>query len=531
MLVADRYRRIRSLGSGGMASVFLAEDMRLGRQVAVKRLRALGEEEAIRRFEREARLGAGLNHPNLVQIYDTARDGDDLLIVMEYVDGSTLEQRLEAGPLDPAEAVEVLRGAAAGLDYAHEHGVVHRDVKPANLLLRRDGTVKVADLGIATAAEVSEITAAGSLLGTPTYLAPELFAGERATRSSDVYALAAIAFEALSGRKSQSGDTALEVAYRITTEPPPDLRAAWPSAPEDAIELLRRGLARDPGERPGSAGELVDELGQALTAAPPPTEAAAAIEQPHGAVVVADEPVAYEPDTEPTLRQPLPEPEPEPAPAPAPEPAPAPAPEPAPEPEPEPAPAPPRARAAPATPPRARRGRKVPRAVVPALVLTVVAAATVITLASRSDGNGDERPPATPAKKPQGQADRRPQRTPSAPPRAAEPPTGTALPDAPEADAGTDPAEGRRLNDRGFALVQQGEYAEAVPVLQRAVEQFPSDSDDLSYGFALFNLGRALRLSGRPAEAIPVLERRAQIPNQPEVVQAELEAARRDAGG
>src|SRR5437764_12578514 len=153
-VIAGRYRTIERVGSGGMATVLLAEDGRLGRQVAVKRLHAESPEDTARRFRREARLGASLNHPNLISVYDIVSDDEGVLIVMEYLDGETLRDAVGRGPLPPARAIEVLRGVAAGLDYAHAEGIVHRDVKPANVLLgRRPGEGKLADLGIATAVE------------------------------------------------------------------------------------------------------------------------------------------------------------------------------------------------------------------------------------------------------------------------------------------------------------------------------------------------------------------------------------------
>ncbi|MDP8943303.1 MAG: serine/threonine protein kinase, partial [Actinomycetota bacterium] len=272
--LAGRYRILRRLGSGGMATVFLAEDERLGRQVAVKRLHADGPEHAVERFEREARLGASLNHPNVVAIYDTATDPEGVLIVMEYVDGETLGRALARGPLDRGRALAVLRAVAAALDHAHGHGVVHRDIKPANVLLGTDGRVKLADLGIATAAERTHITRTGTVLGTPSYMAPEQLEGREVDSAVDVYALAALAFEALGGRKARVGRTPLEIAHRVATEPPPDIREVWPDAPADVAEVLVAGMARDPAERPASAGELIDRLAEALAAAraPGPSE-------------------------------------------------------------------------------------------------------------------------------------------------------------------------------------------------------------------------------------------------------------------
>src|SRR5215211_1243844 len=156
---ADRYRVLRRLGSGGMATVYLAEDERLGRRVAVKRLHADSPEDVAQRFDREARLGASLNHPNLVAVYDTVTDDEGVLIVMEYVDGPTLGQALKDGPLPVARALEVLRAVASALDHAHAQGIIHRDVKPANILLGADGRSKLADLGIAfAAAHATQIT-------------------------------------------------------------------------------------------------------------------------------------------------------------------------------------------------------------------------------------------------------------------------------------------------------------------------------------------------------------------------------------
>src|SRR3954470_22325603 len=173
-LFAGRYRAIRWLGAGGTATVFLARDERLEREVAVKRLHGaeVTTETAVR-LRREARIMASLRHPNLVAVYDMLMDGDDVLLVMEYVPGETLADVLRDGPLGWPRALALLGPVAEALDYAHESGVVHRDLKPSNVLVGAGGVVKVADLGVATAAQITKITPPGTILGTPAYMAPE----------------------------------------------------------------------------------------------------------------------------------------------------------------------------------------------------------------------------------------------------------------------------------------------------------------------------------------------------------------------
>src|SRR4051812_7232056 len=264
-LLAGRYRTIERVGSGGMATVLLAEDERLGRQVAIKRLHAESPEDTARRFRREAKLGASLNHPNVVSVFDIVTDDEGVLIVMEYVDGETLRDTIERGPTEPRRAVEILRGLAAALDHAHEEGIVHRDVKPANVLLGADGrTVKLADLGIATAIEGTRITMSGTVLGTAAYMAPEQLEGHKPGPASDIYSLGVVAFETLSGRRAYDGRNPIEIAHRKATDAPPSLAEAWPAANREASELLGRAMGPDPAARPATATALVEELEQAL---------------------------------------------------------------------------------------------------------------------------------------------------------------------------------------------------------------------------------------------------------------------------
>jgi serine/threonine-protein kinase len=279
--LAGRYRIIRQLGHGGMASVLLAEDERLGRLVAIKRLHTSSPEDALARFRREARIGASLNHPNVVSIFDSTTDEDSLLIVMEYVDGESLKERLARGRLEMDAAIEVLKQIGAALDHAHAAGIVHRDVKPSNVLIAGDGNAKLADLGIATAVDATRITSTNDIIGTLSYIAPERLENAPDDASADVYSLAAVAFEALSGQKAQRGRTPTEI---VTAGRPLDLREAWPAAPAAAAEVLAEGLARDPIERPSSAGELVRRLSAALHAeasqASPDPEATAPLAVP-----------------------------------------------------------------------------------------------------------------------------------------------------------------------------------------------------------------------------------------------------------
>jgi len=275
VMIADRYRVIDRLGHGGMATVFLAEDMVLSRQVAVKRLHATAAERSAERFKREAQLGAALNHPNIVAVYDTLSGPDGVLIVMEYVPGQPLSGLIAPGAVEPKEAIRVLRDVADGLDYAHLRGVVHRDVKPANILIRDDGVVKLSDLGVATAAHVSRITATHDVLGTLGYIAPERRDGEAGGPPADIYSLAAVAFEVLSGQRPQRGATPAEALRRSALEAP-DLREAWPDASPAAAAVVGRGLDPDPDRRPLSAGRLIEELEAAL--------------EPSGAVTAAARP-------------------------------------------------------------------------------------------------------------------------------------------------------------------------------------------------------------------------------------------------
>ena len=263
-LLGGRYRVLRHLGSGGMASVLLCQDERLDRQVAVKRLHADSPADVERRFVREAKLGASLNHPNLVSVFDTVTDEESVLIVMEHVDGENLADALRRGPLGTDRAMSVIGDVAAALDHAHSSGVIHRDIKPANVLLRKDGMTKLVDLGIATAADQTKITRSGVVLGTAAYMAPEQIEGGTTGPHTDVYSLAVVAYEALSGKRARTGRTPMEIAHQVATDGPPDLQEVWSQAPPAAAEVLCRGMAQDPDQRPQSAGELARELEEAL---------------------------------------------------------------------------------------------------------------------------------------------------------------------------------------------------------------------------------------------------------------------------
>jgi hypothetical protein len=297
-LFCGRYLVVRRLGSGGSATVFLAEDQRLRRKVAVKRLHGVEvTESTAERLRREARIMASLHHPNLVTVLDMLTEDEDLYLVMEYVPGGTLVDVLEEAPLEPARVIELLRPVAAALDHAHANDVVHRDVKPSNVLVGDRGAVKLGDLGLATAAEITRITPPGSILGTPAYMAPEQAQPVPCTPATDIFALATIAFEALSGTRPRTGSTAMAVLRQATSMPPPDLRERRPGTPAAAAEALSRGMALEPGERQQSASALLDEL-EAGLGAPKPTRRMAPVRRkrtPADVLAAADAPAPAPP--------------------------------------------------------------------------------------------------------------------------------------------------------------------------------------------------------------------------------------------
>ncbi|HEX5522483.1 MAG TPA: Stk1 family PASTA domain-containing Ser/Thr kinase [Pedococcus sp.] len=268
-----RYRVLSHIADGGMASVYLALDTRLEREVALKVMRPglAADETFVSRFRREARSAARLSHPHVVAVFDQGEDDGSMFLAMEYVPGQTLREVMQAeGPLTPRAALDIMDPVLQALSAAHRAGIIHRDVKPENVILREDGTVKVADFGLARAVTTQTTTAqTGMLLGTVAYLSPEQVERGIADARSDVYAAGLILFEMLTGTKAFTGDSPIHVAYQHVHGSIPAPSSRVESVPSELDTLVALATARDPDQRPADAGEFLSEVRLARAALSP----------------------------------------------------------------------------------------------------------------------------------------------------------------------------------------------------------------------------------------------------------------------
>ena len=468
----QRYSNAEKIATGGMGEIYLAQDDVLGRQVAIKVLaERFARDEAIRRrFTREALAAAKLSgHPNIVTIFDVGEaDGGRPFIVMEYLSGGTLGDRARRGPVSRDATLDWLREAADALDEAHRQGIVHRDVKPANLLLNERGVLKVADFGIARIVDetTTGMTMAGTVLGTAGYLAPEQARGEPATSASDIYGLSVVAYELLTGGRPFEGSSATaEAAAHIHQAVPPASERGLGIPPQvDAV--FERGLAKDPARRYATARDLVRALCLALEAAEPTRVApAAAAAAPTAATRrLPPEPIFAE---------------------------------------------------------SKRRRPWIPMLV--ALGLAAAALAGVIaaaTLGGDGEGAGE-----TTAALPSSEAQPEPtevtvtqkseattvvRTVTTAPPPPPPPPTPTPPPSPPPSPptSGAISIDGAiDLTDASTREIRAGDYASALPLAQRALARLQGSGHTYE-GYANYNVGKSLAELGRCSEALPYLERR-----------------------
>ena len=265
-VLSGRYRLGSKLGSGGMSTVYLAHDDVLDRPVAVKLLHQEISEEAdqLERFRREARAAARLSHPNLVSVIDAGEDGGRPYIVFEYVEGETLKRRIQKGGLEPDEATAYAIEIGRGLTAAHGRKLVHRDVKPQNVLIDLDGRAKVTDFGIARSLESKGLTATGRVLGTTDYVSPEQAMGEDVDERSDVYSLGVVLYEMLVGDVPFQAETQVGVAMKHVNEPLPDVKQRRPEISAAIAAVVERATAKDPRDRYGSVAEMVRDLESTL---------------------------------------------------------------------------------------------------------------------------------------------------------------------------------------------------------------------------------------------------------------------------
>jgi serine/threonine-protein kinase len=445
-----RYGAVEPIGTGGMGSVVRARDLELGRTVAIKFLSpALAHHEGFRRrFRREALAAARVQHPNVVAIYDVGEYEGWPYLVMEYLPGGSLAQAMRGGPIPVSRALEWIAQAAAGLDAAHAQGVVHRDVNPANLMLDENGAVTIVDFGVARVSEVQGVTATmpGMLPGTTGYLSPEALRGEPVDRPADVYGLAVVAFELLTGRRPFGGRPATEEMSAQLHEAPPRASEVAPRVPPALDPVLERALSRDPDERPETAGAFARQL-QVVVRLP--------FEDVGGG------------------RRPA------------------------------------RPRAARVAGP----GRRRTPALVVAAILGLAVAGGVAAAVMTSGDDGGVPQPAGPLA--EGTAPATATGAPTvAEPRAAPPPQTRAAPAttggpattaAPAATAPVGLAEARRLTDRAWQLIQDGQPSAAIPIMRRAIPVLEAAGDPFA-GNANYNMGRALGDLGRCGEAVPFLE-------------------------
>lgn len=261
--VNDRYKIIEHIGGGGMSQVYLAEDIILNRKVALKVLRYnfSNEEELHRRFQREAQAATSLDHPNIVSIYDVGDDDDYHFIAMEYIEGKTLKQYIQQfSPVAPAKAVQIMKQLTSAIAHAHEYQIIHRDIKPQNILMDVNGNVKVTDFGIATTLSATSYTKTNSVIGTVHYLSPEQARGGIATHKSDIYALGIVLYELLTGELPFSGESAVSIALKHLQSETPSVRAINATIPQSLENVVIKATAKDPRHR----YESVEEMGRDL---------------------------------------------------------------------------------------------------------------------------------------------------------------------------------------------------------------------------------------------------------------------------
>lgn len=265
--INDRYQIIRTIGEGGMANVYLAYDTILDRNVAVKILRGdlATDEKFVRRFQREAISASSLNHPNIVEMYDVGEDNGKYFIVMEYLEGQTLKSLIKKrGNLTLAEVIDIMLQLTSGLACAHDSYIIHRDIKPQNVLILEDGTVKITDFGIAMALNSNELTQTNSVMGSVHYLPPEQANGTGATIKSDIYSLGILMYELLTGKLPFKGENAVEIAIKQMRDPIPSVCEFNPEIPQSVENIILKAAAKNPKNRYENVMEMHDDLKTAL---------------------------------------------------------------------------------------------------------------------------------------------------------------------------------------------------------------------------------------------------------------------------
>lgn len=261
--ISDRYQIIKSIGEGGMANVYLAYDTILDRNVAIKVLRGdlANDEKFVRRFQREALAASSLSNPNIVEVYDVGEDNGEYYIVMEYIDGKHLKQLLKKrGKLTVSEAVDIVLQITDGLSVAHDSYIIHRDIKPQNIMILENGMVKITDFGIAMAMNSTQLTQTNSVMGSVHYLPPEQASGKGATLQSDIYSIGILLYELLTGKLPFKGENAVEIALKHLKEPLPSIRDELPNIPQSVENIIIKATAKNPKNRYADAREMHEDL-------------------------------------------------------------------------------------------------------------------------------------------------------------------------------------------------------------------------------------------------------------------------------